>query len=131
MINYLGENTFETNKNWFLINSTYKCCITKELILAKELILIKVTKARNVGFGTIGFLIMGLNFSILSAIYDINNFAMIAVTDVDYCCIIHDISKSEAINSLLGDRGYKKNIVRLLVWRKKIEKPKALKKRAA
>ena len=41
---------------------------------------------------------------------DISNIAIIAVKAVDYCSIIHDISRSEAINLLknsgLDDRGY-------------------------
>ena len=32
MIDYLGENPFETDKNLFLIDSSYKCYITIELI---------------------------------------------------------------------------------------------------
>ena len=41
---------------------------------------------------------------------NISDVAIITVKNVDYCCIIHKISKSEAIdllkNSLLEDRGY-------------------------
>ena len=41
---------------------------------------------------------------------NISNTAIITVKDVDYCCIIHSISKSEAINllkdSVLDDIGY-------------------------
>ena len=41
---------------------------------------------------------------------DISDIAITTVKDVDYCCIIHNISISEAINllknSLLDDRGY-------------------------
>ena len=40
----------------------------------------------------------------------ISNIAIINIRKVNYCCIIHKISKSEAIysleNSLLEDRGY-------------------------
>ena len=40
---------------------------------------------------------------------NISDIAIITVKNVDYCCIIHNISKSEAINllenSVLGDRG--------------------------
>ena len=32
MIDYLGENPFETDENLFLIDSSYKCYITIELI---------------------------------------------------------------------------------------------------
>ena len=41
---------------------------------------------------------------------NISNIAIITIKNVDYCCIIHNISKSEAINllknSVLDDRGY-------------------------
>ena len=41
---------------------------------------------------------------------NISDIAIIAVKNVDYCCIIHNISKSEAINLLkkflLEDHGY-------------------------
>ena len=41
---------------------------------------------------------------------NINDIAIITVKNVDYCCIIHNISKSEAINllknSVLENRGY-------------------------
>ena len=41
---------------------------------------------------------------------NISDTAIITVKSVDYCCIIHNISKSEAINLLenpvLEDRGY-------------------------
>ena len=43
-----------------------------------------------------------------------SDIAIITVKGVDYCCIIHDISKSEAIhllqNSVLDDCGYKYKI---------------------
>ena len=41
---------------------------------------------------------------------NIRGIAIITDKNVDYCCIIHNISKSEAINvlesSVLEDRGY-------------------------
>ena len=41
---------------------------------------------------------------------NINNIAIITVKNADYCCVIHNISKSEAINllknSVLEDRWY-------------------------
>ena len=41
---------------------------------------------------------------------NIVDIAIITIENVDYCCIIHKISKSEAINllenSVLEDRGY-------------------------
>ena len=47
---------------------------------------------------------------------NISDIAIITVKNVDYCCFLHNISKSEAINllenSILEDHGYiKKNIV--------------------
>ena len=61
----------------------------------------------------------GLNFqdSVCIGCYDlktfsvnISNIAIITVKNVDYCCIIHNISKCQAINllenSVLGDCGY-------------------------
>ena len=40
----------------------------------------------------------------------LNDVAAITIKNVDYCCIIHNISKSEAINllknSVLEERGY-------------------------
>ena len=32
--------------------------------------------------------------------FNITNFAVVTVKDVDYCCIIHDINKSQANNLL-------------------------------
>ena len=51
---------------------------------------IDVAKSNNTKECIIGILIIGL----------INITAMITVKGVDYCCIIYDISKSEAINLL-------------------------------
>ena len=51
----------------FLKIRYYKCCITIELIQAKELILLKVTTVKNVVFAIIGFLIINSNFKILYA----------------------------------------------------------------
>ena len=49
---------------------------------------------------------------------NISDIATITVKNVDYCCIIHNISKSEAINllenSVLEDREYIKKIVLIL-----------------
>ena len=45
----------------------YKCCITIELIWGKELILLKVTTAKNAWFAINGFLIMDSNFKIIFA----------------------------------------------------------------
>ena len=46
---------------------------------------------------------------------NISDIAIITIKNVDYCCIVHNISKSEAINllkkSVFEDRVYIKNIV--------------------
>ena len=46
---------------------------------------------------------------------DISDIALMTVKNVDYRCIIHSISKSEAINllenSVLEDRGYIEKIL--------------------
>ena len=60
----------------------------------KELILLKVIEVKNAWFGTIRYLIMNSNFKILYA--DVLSVLII----VDYCCIIHNINKPEAINLL-------------------------------
>ena len=80
--------------------------------------MLKVTTARNVLFVTIGFLIMDSTSSLcMYGCHDltmlsvnISHLAIITVKNVDYRCIFHYISKSEAINwlknSVLEDRGY-------------------------
>ena len=64
---------------------------------------------------------------------NISDTAIITLKDVDYSCIIHDISKSEAINLLnfctWWSWVYIKNIIRLLAWRSKFKKSKALTKK--
>ena len=52
---------------------------------------------------------------------NISHIAIITVKNVDYCCIIHNINKSEAINllenSVLENRQtFIRQIVRLLAW---------------
>ena len=64
----------------------------------------------------IGFLMKDSNLNIMHAMfvmiwqYDVSDIAIITVKNVDYRCIIHTISKSEAHNllknSVLEDRGY-------------------------
>ena len=71
----------------------------------KELILKKVIEVKNAIFATIGVLNKDFNFEILHAMIashvlaTINDIAIITVKIVDYRCIIHNISKSKAINS--------------------------------
>ena len=79
----------------------------------------KAIKVENAWFVTISFFNHGFNFqdyicndyhnlTILSV--NINEIAILTATDVDYCCIIHNIRQYEAINllknSLLENHGY-------------------------
>ena len=59
---------------------------------------IKVITVKKVLFVTIVFLIKGLDLTMLSL--TISDIAIITVKGVDYCCIIHDLSKSGANNLL-------------------------------
>ena len=69
----------------------------------KELILVKVISVKN-SICHYWFLIMDSNFKILyvmvTLIWQFYIIFIITVKKVDYCCIIHDINKSEAINLL-------------------------------
>ena len=80
-----------------------------KLIKAKKLILLKLTRARNLWFATIVFFNNGFKFqdfvcngcnNLINLSVNISNIAIITVKNVDYCCIIYNINKSEA-NSLL------------------------------
>ena len=83
------------------------------------MILLKVIKVENAWFVTFGLLIMDSKFKIMYAmvvmiwqclIFSISDIAIITVTNVDYRCIIYNISKSAANNSLKSsvfeNRGY-------------------------
>ena len=63
----------------------------------------------NHGFEFQDFVCNGC-YDLMMLCLNISDVAIITVKDVDYGCIIHDISKSEKINllenSLLEDRGY-------------------------
>ena len=80
--------------------------------------MLKVTTVKNVWFATLGFLIMDSNFKIIYAkvvliwqfcVY-MSDITIITAKNVDYRCVIHNISESEAIsllkNSVLQDCGY-------------------------
>ena len=73
----------------FLKIRYYKCCITIELIYAKESILQKVCNSEC----------NGCHDSTMVYI-NISDIAVITVKNADYHCIIHNITKSEAINLL-------------------------------
>ena len=83
------------------------------------MILLKVATAKNAWFVTIDFFNHKFEFqdSLCNGCHDltmlfliVSDIAIITIKGVDYCCIIDDISKFEAIyllkNSMLEDRGY-------------------------
>ena len=71
---------------------------------------------KNIWFATISVLIMDSNFKIMYVMavmiwcLNISDITIVTVKNVDYRCIIYNISKYEAIslleNSVLEDRGY-------------------------
>ena len=71
---------------------------------------------KNIWFATIGVLIMDASFKIMYVMavmiwcLNISDITIVTVKNVDYRCIIYNISKYEAIslleNSVLEDRGY-------------------------
>ena len=85
----------------------------------------KVTTGKNLLFAIIDFFFshgFESQDSVCNGCHDltmvsvkISNIAIITVNNVDYCCITHNIRKSEAINllknSFLEDRGYLKKIL--------------------
>ena len=71
------------------------------------MVLLKVTTAKNVWFGIMGFFNHGFEIpdSVCNGCHDLtmlivnkNNIVIMSIKNVDYCCIIHNIVKSEAIN---------------------------------
>ena len=80
--------------------------------------MLKVTTVKNVWFVTLGFLIMDSNFKIIYAkvvliwqfCFYMSDITIITAKNVDYRCVIHNISESETIsllkNSVLQDCGY-------------------------
>ena len=75
----------------------------------KEFIRLKVIKVKNECFVTISFFHNRFRFqdSVYNGCHDLtilsvnkSNIALITVKNVDYHCIIHEISKAEAINFL-------------------------------
>ena len=90
------------------------------------MIRLKVMTVNNVWFANIGFLMMGLNFKIIFMMVVMISRCCLIVSDivittvkaVDYRCIIHDISKFEAIrfleNYILDDRGHIYNIYNVM-----------------
>ena len=59
---------------------------------------------------------------LLTLCVNISNIAIITVKGADYCCIVHCISKSDAINllenSVLDDQGYIKNACQINLYEK-------------
>ena len=79
-----------------------------ELISAKELIFLKVAAAKSVWFAKV--MVCNGCQGLLMLCINISDVGIIPVKEVDYRCIIHDISKYEAIHLLekpvLDDCGY-------------------------
>ena len=103
----------------FLKIRYHKCCVMIDLIQAKKLILLKVTAKNECMICHYWFFNHEFKFedSVCNGCHDLSmlsvNVSDIAITNVknvDYRCIIHKISKSEAINLLestvLEYRGY-------------------------
>ena len=72
--------------------------------------------------------------NLVNSSLNFSDIPIITVKNVDYCCIIHNINKSEAINllenSVLENRQtFIRQIVRLLAWWIKFKKRKAPKNR--
>ena len=74
------------------------------------MILLKVIKVENVWFVANAFLICNGCHDLSVLCLNISDIANITVKNVDYRCITHNITKSEAThlleNSVLEDRGY-------------------------
>ena len=75
----------------------------------KKMILLKVIKVRNSWFVPIVFFYSGFKFKdfacsgchgLVMSCVNIRDIIIITVKNVGHCCIIHNISKSEAINLL-------------------------------
>ena len=107
----------------FLRIRYYKCCISEELILgtntSKGIAPTKSNKSKECMIYHYCFFNHGFKFqdSVCNCCHDltmlsyiVSDIAIITIKNVDYRCIIHNISKSEAINilesSVLEDRGY-------------------------
>ena len=80
------------------------------MIQVEELILLKVIKVENGWFVANAFLICNGCHDLSVLCLNISDIANITVKNVDYRCIMHNITKSEAThlleNSVLEDRGY-------------------------
>ena len=107
MADYLNENVFKI----LILNSNlnYRCCIKIELTFAKEFIFAKSNNSKecmicqycffNHGFRFQDYVCNGCHGLTMLNV-NISNIAIITVKNVNYRCIIHNISKSEAINLL-------------------------------
>ena len=106
MTNYLDENAF-------------KCCIAIEIDIGEEMDLARSRNSKECMI--FQYMIINLGFKFQGSVYNgchdltmlsvnISDIAIITVKNVDYCCIINNIRKSEAINllknSVLENRGY-------------------------
>ena len=108
MIDYLDGNLSKSDENKFLINWSYKYCITIELTYAKKIDVTKTNKSKEYLLCHYLFFNHGFNFqnSLCNVCHDLmrmclnlSNLAIITVKGVDYCCIIHNIGKFKAIPS--------------------------------
>ena len=118
MLDYLDDNLFETDEDLFLINSSYKCCITYDRIDLSEGIDVAKSNSKECMIYLYWFFNHGFKFQdcvcngchdLTMLFLDLSDIAIITVKNVDYCYIIHDISKSDAIHlletSVLDARG--------------------------
>ena len=114
MRGYLNENLFETDED-YILQMLYHDRIdtSKETDPAKgsssEECMVCHYWVFNHGFKYQDSVCNGCHDLLIQCV-NINDIAILTVEGVDYHCIIHDISKSDAINllknSVLDDRGY-------------------------
>ena len=103
---------FQTNERQIILTTIFlkikycKCCITIELNYVRESVLLKVIKVNNAWFAMIQInawfkfqdsVCNGCRDFIMLSV-NINDIVIITIKNVNHCCIIHNISKSEAIN---------------------------------
>ena len=93
MIDYLGDNPFKTDEDYFLINMSYRCCFTVKLIYAKKLNVAKSNISKESIIGHYYFFNHGFKFqdSVCKDSYEltmlslnVRNIAIITVKCVDY-----------------------------------------------
>ena len=121
-IDVLDDNLFETDEDQFffiLINECYKCCYYDKIDKSEGIDPDKSNDSKECVICHYWFLNRGFKFQhyvcngsqdFTMLCLNISDIAIITVKAVDYRCIIHGISKSEAIrvlkNPMLDDYGY-------------------------